>query len=111
MVSADIVGNPHSSIVDAPSTNVLDGTMAKLLAWYDNEWGYSCRLVDLAKRLAQYAVNVVDFRDADSVMTGFEYDINPFNGWDVDETRDVPRQAKTRKPQSRASNCIASVRV
>jgi glyceraldehyde-3-phosphate dehydrogenase/erythrose-4-phosphate dehydrogenase len=37
---------------DAPSTNVLDGTMAKLLAWYDNEWGYSCRLVDLAERLA-----------------------------------------------------------
>jgi glyceraldehyde-3-phosphate dehydrogenase type I len=52
VVSADIVGNPHSSIVDAPSTNVLDGTMVKLLAWYDNEWGYSCRLVDLAGRLA-----------------------------------------------------------
>jgi len=51
VVSADIVGNPHSSIVDAPSTNVLDGTMVKLLAWYDNEWGYSCRLVDLAGRL------------------------------------------------------------
>ena len=52
VVSADIVGNPHSSIVDAPSTNVLEGTMAKLLAWYDNERGYSCRLVDLAGRLA-----------------------------------------------------------
>jgi glyceraldehyde 3-phosphate dehydrogenase len=52
VVSTDIVGNPHSSIVDAPSTSVLDGTMAKLLAWYDNEWGYSCRLVDLAGRLA-----------------------------------------------------------
>jgi glyceraldehyde 3-phosphate dehydrogenase len=51
VVSADIVGNPHSSIVDAPSTNVLDGTMVKLLAWYDNEWGYSCRLVNLAGRL------------------------------------------------------------
>jgi glyceraldehyde 3-phosphate dehydrogenase len=53
VVSADIIGNSHSSIVDAPSTNVLDGTMAKLLAWYDNEWGYSCRLVDLAERLAK----------------------------------------------------------
>ena len=52
VVSADIVGNPHSSIVDAPSTNVLGGSMAKILAWYDNEWGYSCRLVDLAARLA-----------------------------------------------------------
>jgi glyceraldehyde 3-phosphate dehydrogenase len=55
VVSADIVGNSHSSIVDAPSTNVLGGTMAKLLAWYDNEWGYSCRLVDLAMRLATAA--------------------------------------------------------
>jgi glyceraldehyde-3-phosphate dehydrogenase/erythrose-4-phosphate dehydrogenase len=53
VVSADIVGNPHSSIVDAPSTNVLDGSMVKILAWYDNEWGYSCRLVDLAARLAK----------------------------------------------------------
>jgi len=52
VVSSDIIGNPHSSIVDAPSTNVLDGTMVKLLAWYDNEWGYSCRLVDLAGRLS-----------------------------------------------------------
>jgi glyceraldehyde-3-phosphate dehydrogenase type I len=52
VVSADIVGNPHSSIVDAPSTNVLDGSMVKILAWYDNEWGYSCRLVDLSARLA-----------------------------------------------------------
>jgi glyceraldehyde-3-phosphate dehydrogenase type I len=52
VVSADIVGNTHSSIVDAPSTNVLGGTMVKLLAWYDNEWGYACRLVDLAMRLA-----------------------------------------------------------
>ncbi len=52
IVSADIVGNSHSSIVDAPSTGVLDRTMAKILAWYDNEWGYSCRLVDLAARMA-----------------------------------------------------------
>jgi glyceraldehyde 3-phosphate dehydrogenase len=39
--------------VDGPSTNVLDDTMVKLLSWYDNEWGYSCRLVDLAARLAK----------------------------------------------------------
>lgn len=51
IVSVDIVGNPHSSIVDAPSTMVLNGTMAKILAWYDNEWGYSCRLAELAGRL------------------------------------------------------------
>jgi glyceraldehyde 3-phosphate dehydrogenase len=51
LVSIDIVGNPHSAIVDAPSTMVLDGTMAKVLSWYDNEWGYSCRLAELSGRL------------------------------------------------------------
>jgi glyceraldehyde 3-phosphate dehydrogenase len=51
IVSVDVIGNPHSSIVDAPSTIVLNGTMAKILAWYDNEWGYSCRLAELADRL------------------------------------------------------------
>ncbi|MEK7848539.1 MAG: type I glyceraldehyde-3-phosphate dehydrogenase [Chloroflexota bacterium] len=52
LVSSDFIGNPHSSIVDAPSTMVLDDTMVKVLAWYDNEWGYSCRVADLAAFLA-----------------------------------------------------------
>jgi glyceraldehyde 3-phosphate dehydrogenase len=47
LVSTDFKGNPHSSIVDAPSTMVIGGNMVKVLAWYDNEWGYSCRLGDL----------------------------------------------------------------
>jgi len=47
LVSSDCNGNPHSSIVDGLSTMVLDGRMAKLIAWYDNEWGYSSRLRDL----------------------------------------------------------------
>jgi len=47
LVSADFNGNPLSSIVDGPSTSVIDGTMVKVLAWYDNEWGYSCRVRDL----------------------------------------------------------------
>jgi glyceraldehyde 3-phosphate dehydrogenase len=51
IVSIDVVGNPHSSIVDAPSTMVLGGNMAKILAWYDNEWGYACRLAELPNRL------------------------------------------------------------
>lgn len=51
IVSVDIVGNPHSSIVDGPATMVLNGTMAKILAWYDNEWGYACRLAELSGRL------------------------------------------------------------
>lgn len=48
LVSSDFKGNPASSILDAPSTMVLGGNMVKVLAWYDNEWGYSCRLADLA---------------------------------------------------------------
>ncbi|MZP30441.1 type I glyceraldehyde-3-phosphate dehydrogenase [Heliobacterium undosum] len=52
LVSRDFNGNPHSSIVDAPSTMVLDGKMAKVVAWYDNEWGYSNRVVDLALLMA-----------------------------------------------------------
>ncbi len=47
LVSVDFVGNPHSSILDAQNTRVMDGNFAKLLAWYDNEWGYSSRVVDL----------------------------------------------------------------
>jgi len=48
LVSMDFKGNPASSIVDALSTMVIGGNMVKILAWYDNEWGYSCRLADLA---------------------------------------------------------------
>jgi glyceraldehyde 3-phosphate dehydrogenase len=52
LVSTDIIGNPHSSIFDAPSTRVLGGRLVKVLAWYDNEWGYSNRVVDLIERMA-----------------------------------------------------------
>ena len=47
LVSIDFKGNPHSSIVDAPYTKVMDGDFVKILSWYDNEWGYSNRCVDL----------------------------------------------------------------
>ena len=47
LVSIDFLGNPHSSILDGLSTKVMDGTFAKVLSWYDNEWGYSNRVVDL----------------------------------------------------------------
>lgn len=47
IVSRDIIGNPHSAIVDGLSTNVIGGSLVKVLAWYDNEWGFSCRMVDL----------------------------------------------------------------
>jgi len=53
LVSIDFRGNPHSSIVDGPYTAVMDGNFAKVLAWYDNEWGYSCRLRDLIKLVAK----------------------------------------------------------
>jgi glyceraldehyde 3-phosphate dehydrogenase len=48
LVSIDFRGNPHSSILDAANTKVMDGNFAKVLSWYDNEWGYSVRVVDLA---------------------------------------------------------------
>jgi glyceraldehyde 3-phosphate dehydrogenase len=49
LVSSDYIGNPHSCILDAPSTNVVDGTLLKVSGWYDNEWGYSSRCVDLLR--------------------------------------------------------------
>ena len=53
LVSVDFNGNPHSSIVDLPSTAVIDGTMVKVLAWYDNEWGYSNRVKDLIRYMSK----------------------------------------------------------
>ncbi len=52
LVSIDFRGNPHSSIVDAENTKVIGGTTVKILSWYDNEWGYSCRVRDLVKYIA-----------------------------------------------------------
>ncbi len=53
LVSSDFKGDDHSSIVDMEFTQVLKGNMAKVVAWYDNEWGYSCRVADLANYIAQ----------------------------------------------------------
>ena len=53
LVSIDFKGNPHSSIVDAPYTKVMDGDFVKVLSWYDNEWGYSNRCVDLLRKIAK----------------------------------------------------------
>ncbi|HUF48556.1 MAG TPA: type I glyceraldehyde-3-phosphate dehydrogenase [Vicinamibacterales bacterium] len=52
LVSIDFRGNPHSAILDAPYTKVIDGNFVKILAWYDNEWGYSSRCVDLIRYMA-----------------------------------------------------------
>jgi len=52
IVSCDVIGNPHSSIFDALSTSVMDGNFVKLISWYDNEWGYSNRCVDLFRKMA-----------------------------------------------------------
>ena len=54
VVSTDIIGNPHSSIFDAPFTKVIGGTLIKTLNWYDNEWGYSNRVADLVSLLAKF---------------------------------------------------------
>jgi glyceraldehyde 3-phosphate dehydrogenase len=53
LVSCDYRKNPNSSIVDAEYTKVIGGNMVKILSWYDNEWGYSCRVRDLVKYLAE----------------------------------------------------------
>ena len=53
LVSVDFNGNAHSSIVDLPSTAIIDGGLVKVLAWYDNEWGYSCRVRDLTRYIAK----------------------------------------------------------
>jgi glyceraldehyde 3-phosphate dehydrogenase len=52
LVSSDFIGNPHSCILDAKSTNVVDGLLVKVSGWYDNEWGYASRCVDLLRFVA-----------------------------------------------------------
>ena len=54
LVSIDYTGDPHSSIIDAVSTSVMDGRMVKVLSWYDNEWGYSSRVVDLVNFVGEH---------------------------------------------------------
>ena len=51
LVSSDIIGSSYSAVLDAGLTSVVDGTQAKLVAWYDNEWGYSSRLAELVQRV------------------------------------------------------------
>jgi glyceraldehyde 3-phosphate dehydrogenase (phosphorylating) len=51
LVSTDIIGEPHSSVLDGGLTAVIDGTLVKVVAWYDNEWGYSCRCVDVLQKV------------------------------------------------------------
>jgi glyceraldehyde 3-phosphate dehydrogenase len=52
IVSSDVIGDPHSCVFDSLSTGVLDGVLVKVLAWYDNEWGFSNRVVDALLRMA-----------------------------------------------------------
>jgi glyceraldehyde 3-phosphate dehydrogenase len=53
LVSADFTNNPHSSIVDAPSTMIIDNSLVKIVAWYDNEWGYVNRMIDIAEMVTK----------------------------------------------------------
>jgi glyceraldehyde 3-phosphate dehydrogenase len=57
LVSTDFRGDSHSAIVDGLSTMVMEGNMAKVVAWYDNEWGYSCRVADLANLIAEQGIS------------------------------------------------------
>jgi glyceraldehyde 3-phosphate dehydrogenase len=56
LVSIDFKGNPHSSIIDMPYTKVMDGDFVKVLSWYDNEWGYSNRCVDLLRKIVKRGI-------------------------------------------------------
>lgn len=69
LVSVDFVGSPYSSIVDAEASTMLGRRKAKLLAWYDNEWGYSCRIVDLARFMANMESNAVPLSERQVVKT------------------------------------------
>ena len=60
LVSIDFTGNSHSSIVDADSTSVMNGRMVKVLSWYDNEWGYSSRVVDLVRYVGERLPSAVE---------------------------------------------------
>jgi len=53
LVSMDFKGDSRSSIIDAPNTTVMGGTLVKVVTWYDNEWGYSCRMADLSAKVAK----------------------------------------------------------
>ena len=55
IVSRDVMGNAHSSVFDATLTDVIDGNLVKVFGWYDNEWGYSNRVVDLVAHIAKKA--------------------------------------------------------
>jgi glyceraldehyde 3-phosphate dehydrogenase len=52
LVSSDYTNDPRSAIIDAQSTMVINGTQVKIYAWYDNEWGYACRLADITRMVA-----------------------------------------------------------
>ena len=67
-MSVDFLGNPHSSILDAQSTKVMDGNFAKVLSWYDNEWGYSNRVVDLARVMGASRPTSMAVTDLDALL-------------------------------------------
>jgi glyceraldehyde 3-phosphate dehydrogenase len=64
LVSTDIIGEPHSSVLDGGLTAVIDGTLVKVVAWYDNEWGYSCRCVDVLQKVLPVPVGAGAGRQA-----------------------------------------------
>ncbi|MBP2659678.1 MAG: glyceraldehyde-3-phosphate dehydrogenase, type, partial [Firmicutes bacterium] len=70
LVSVDFLGNKHSAIVDALSTLVIEKRKAKILAWYDNEWGYSCRVVELAQHLGKM-LHKEEVRNVETKAVGY----------------------------------------
>ena len=75
-MSIDFKGNPHSSIVDMPYTKVMDGDFVKVLSWYDNEWGYSNRCVDLLRKLVTKGLEAKAVADADAMKLSITISIS-----------------------------------
>ena len=105
IVSSDIVGNPHSSIVDGQLTAVIDGTLVKVVAWYDNEWGYSNRCVDARSRrcLVQCARSTTSATSTGKrVLVRVDFNV-PLDGRRDHRRRPHPRRAADARGAARAS--------
>ena len=111
LVSCDYIGNPHSCILDAHSTNVIDGTLVKVSGWYDNEWGYASRCVDLLRFIGARVCNGATSRDVSDRLRRRDQAIFR-DGRDLRGKRalvrvDLQRAARRQRPASPTTRAFA----